>query len=200
LTARFPDWLEVIERARAFGYRETKQGVRLYGSVPHVAPHAWFHAIPPGLSGQQISELGRDLLVTLPAAYVDFLRVTNGAHLFSTALSLLGVRPAAAGRDIDSAFLPFNIINSNGAEKPIGLRDAIIVIGFYKFDGSHAVLDTSTGRVQRIGRDGVARKSWSSFAEFRSSEVLRLDALHDSEGKLVAAREMLVPFDFPARG
>ena len=200
MTARFPDWLEVIERARAFGYRETKQGVKLYGSVPSVAPHAWFHAIPQGLSDQQISELGRDLFVTFPAAYVDFLRVTNGAHLFSGALSLLGVRPAAAGRDIDCAFLPFDIVDSNGAEKPIGLRNAIIVIGFYKFDGSHAVLDTSTGRVQRIGRDGVARKSWSSFAEFLSSEVLRLDALHDSEGKLVAARETLVPFDFPARG
>ena len=76
----------------------------------------------------------------------------------------------------------------------------MVVIGFYKFDGSHAVLDTSTGRVQRIGRDGVARKSWSSFPEFLGSEVLRLDALHDSEGKLVAARETLVPFDLPARG
>jgi SMI1 / KNR4 family (SUKH-1) len=191
--------LEVIERASAFGYRETKQGVKLYGSVPHVAPHAWFHAIPQGLSDQQISELGRDLFVTLPAAYVDFLRVMNGAHLFSTALSLFGVRPAA-GRDIDSAFLPFDIVVPNGVERPKGLRDAMIVIGFYKFDGSHAVLDTSTGRVQRIGRDGVARKSWSSFAEFLGNEVLRLDALHDSEGKLVAARETLVPFDLPARG
>jgi hypothetical protein len=50
LTAQFLNGaqtiLRTVERFRSLGYRETHQGVRLFGPVPHVARQAWCHAIP----------------------------------------------------------------------------------------------------------------------------------------------------------
>jgi hypothetical protein len=185
--------LGTVERFRSLGYRETRHGVRLFGPVPHVAPQAWCHAIHRGLTNQEIAELSRGIDVVLPAEYTEFLHEMNGAHLFAGALALYCVRPFA-GRDVDSAFLPFDIVDANGHERPRGLRGALFIIGGYRFDGSRVAMDASTGRIERIDRDsGSHLNEWRSLRAFLASEMQRLDAIHDSEGRLIMARESLVP-------
>jgi hypothetical protein len=117
----------------------------------------------------------------------------NGAHLFAGALALYGLRPQAA-RDIDSAFLPFDIVTANAHERPIGLEGGVLVIGGYRFDGSLVTLDVANGSIRRIDRGNGARlNSWACLADFISAELQRLDALHDANATLLAPREMLVP-------
>lgn len=185
--------LRTVERFRSLGYRETHRGVRLFGPVPHVAPHAWCHAIPRGLTDQEISALSRAVDSILPGEFTEFLHAMNGAHLFVGALALYGVRPVA-DREIDSAFLPFDIVDANRYERPRGLRGALFIFGGYRFDGSLLAMDASTGHIARIERDGGAQLNlWPSLRDFLVSEMQRLDAIHDTDGTLVTMRESLVP-------
>ena len=185
--------LRTVERFRSLGYRETQQGVRLFGPVPHVARQAWCHAIPRGLTDQETAALTRAVGVALPAEYTGFLHAMNGAHLFVGALALYGVRPVA-GRDVDSAFLPFDIVDANSHEKPRALCGSFFIFGGYKFDGSLLAMDASNGSIKRIERDSGAQLNyWPSLRTFLTGEMQRLDALHDADGKLIVARECLVP-------
>jgi hypothetical protein len=198
LIAQFPSGAEailhVVERFQALGYRESQHGVRLFGPVPHVAPQAWLHAIPRGLTDLQIGELSRAVGKVFPAEYVEFLREINGSKLFAGALYLYGMRPAAAGRTVDSAFLPFDIVDPNRLESPPGLRRELLLIGGYKVDGSQLVIDVVTGSVERISRESGARlNAWLSLREFLTDEMLRLDSLHDSSGRLTTTRDLLLP-------
>jgi len=198
LTVQFPNAaqaiLSAVERYRSLGYRETQQGVRLFGPVPHVARQAWCHAIPRGLTDQEIFELSSTLSTTIPIEYATFLHTMNGAHLFAGALALYGMRPAAAGRNVDSAFLPFDIVDANSQEKPRRLRPALFIIGGYRFDGSLVAIDASNGHVVRIERDsGTTLNCWPSLGDFLTSETRRLDGLHDATGRLITTRGSLVP-------
>jgi hypothetical protein len=186
--------LHFIERFRPLGYRESEHGVRLFGPVPHVAPKAWLHAIPQGLTEQEIDELSRAVGKDFPTEYVEFLKVMNGLKLFAGAFCMYGKRPAAAGRTVDSAFLPFDIVDPNRLEAPPGLRSELLLIGGYKVDGSQSAIDIVTGRVERIERENGERLNvWPSLREFLTNEMQRLDALHDSSGKLTTTRDMLLP-------
>jgi hypothetical protein len=182
--------LRSVERFRPLGYRETQHGVRLFGPAPHIARQAWFHAIPPGLSASAVAELSRGVDVEFPDEYRRFLEQINGAHLFSGELALYGARPTAAGRSVDSAFLPFDLTEANLEDKPNKLRRELLVIGSYKYDGSIVALDIVKRAVERWDGNGEHRHNvWPSFGLFISTEMIRLDALYDDQAKYVAVRE-----------
>jgi len=186
--------MRTVERFRALGYRVTQHGVRLFGPVPHVAPQAWFHAIPPGLTDQEIKDLSLSVEKVFPREYMEFLRLMNGVKLFAGTFSLYGMRPAMAGRGVDSAFLPFDLVDPNGIERPHGFRRELLIIGGYKRDGSHLAVDISTGQVERLARDsGVRLNVWPSLHDFIGEEVRRLDGLYDDNGRLMVDRDMLLP-------
>jgi hypothetical protein len=184
--------LGTVERFRSLGHRATRDHVQLFGRVPHIAPRAWLHAVPPGLNDAELADLVRRVGRPFRPEYLKFLRAMNGVKLFCGALCLYGARPAMAGRGIDAAFLPFDLVDPNGVERPTRLEEQLLVIGGYREDGSLITLDFASGEVSRCSRETEARfLAWPSFGDFVREELARLDRIHDEQGRAIAPREVL---------
>jgi hypothetical protein len=183
----------VLERAGIFGRRETRHGVRLIGFVPHVAPEAWFHAIPRGLSDAGVIELETALGRPVPGSYRRLLQTLNGGHFFSGALAIYGAR-SSAGRDVDDAFLPFDVVKVNHYERPHAIGADNVIVGGYRLDGSLVLVSRASGATKRVDRSsGSPLNVWDSLDEFLEKEITRLDTLHDASGRLIADKSELLP-------
>ncbi len=111
----------------------------------------------------------------------------NGVKLFSGALCLYGARPPMAGRGIDAALLPFDLVDPNGVERPKRLEEQLLVIGGYREDGSLITLDFVSGEASRCSRaTGTRSFAWPSFGDFVCEELTRLDRAHDDQGRVIA--------------
>lgn len=91
------------------------------------------------------------------------------------------------GRGIDAAFLPFDLVDPNGAERPKRLEEQLLVIGGYRVDGSLITLNFVSGEASRCSREtGAPSLTWPSFGDFVREELTRLDRIHDDQGRAIA--------------
>ncbi|PHV12233.1 SMI1/KNR4 family protein [Chitinimonas sp. BJB300] len=190
----FIELMDIIEKAKAFGYDNLSNGVRLYGHVPHVAAEAWLHTVYAPLGDAQISELESVTGKNFPDIFKQFLSMTNGLNLFSGSLSIDGLRQNNE-RFGDASRQPFSIETPNVYEKPVGTPDTHLSIGGYKYDGSRLVIDTETLKVFRFPQTEAqpVLNEWPSFWDMLLSEAKRLSLQFDNEGKRINPKEPTIP-------
>lgn len=167
-------------------------GAHLIGHVPHVAPEAWLHIIWEPLSDirEAKERIGKDV----PAAFVEFLSLSNGLSMFSDAISIYGVRKNWK-RTGDWIFQPFDLKLPNNRERPLGLPKSFVVVGSYGWDGSKICL-SETGEVVRCERwGGKILYSWPEFSSMLLNEAHRLKRFFDDSGRQLCSDEKTVPSD-----
>ena len=69
-----------------------ENGKKLLGIATHIAPMTRLQSIFKGLDEQDVVNLETELNTEIPKVYVEFLRFSNGLHLFNTRLSFHGLR------------------------------------------------------------------------------------------------------------
>lgn len=182
-----------MEQAKAFGEDTSRDGARMFGHIPHVAPRAWFHIMYPPLGANDIAEIERSIQRPVPSAYQNLLRITNGLTLFGGSLSLFG-RRTDYSRD-PAVRQPFDLSVSNLKERPPGAKDSWFFFAFYKQDGSLAYLDDEKSPVYRGNRTMSDPKlnEWPDLAAFLSAETARLATHFDERGRPVNAGRPTTP-------
>ena len=104
--------INLIEEARKIGFKEQKDGAKLFGHVPHVAPQAWLNVVYQPATEREILKLEKELKNQIPKRYRDFLVTeANGLSLFSSSLELYGYRRHYNRKSME--FLPFDLIGQN---------------------------------------------------------------------------------------
>ena len=166
--------------------------------VPWIGPKAYLNVIFKSAPEDTLRELARNL--RMPRSLIDFLRVQNGAILFSGALSVYGVhRPGQLLNREDPSFdLPFNIELENSNWPPAN-RTRYLVIGGYGFDGSGVCIDRTNFGIhvfQRGKRELLPTPSsaWPSLEEWLTSEIARLSMLFDNFGRRLVNESDTLPF------
>jgi len=182
-----------MEQAKAFGEDTSRDGARLFGHIPHVAPRAWLHIQYPPLQNPDIAEIERAIRRPVPSAYAQLLRITNGLTLFGGSLSLFG-RRTDYSRD-PAVRQPFDLSIPNLKERPRAAKDHWFIFAFYDQDGSLAYLDGETPTVYRADRamSNPTLNEWTNLGVFLSSETARLGALFDERGRPVVTGRPTTP-------
>jgi hypothetical protein len=174
--------LQIIEKAKSFGFRQLANGARLYGHVPHVAPEAWLHQVYAPLSEQDVISVEEKIGQTIPNDLRQFFHLANGVGLFSVSLSIYGKKTSYV-RTGDDAWQPFCIVSANTLERPRHAKPSQIVVGGYKDDGSLLFLDLEDGSVFRTkSRSKKVLNQWTDFWKMLTNESHRLSGLFDAEG------------------
>jgi hypothetical protein len=185
--------LEIMERATHLGVRLLENGTRLIGHVPHVAPEAWLHVVFPPLSARHVKQVEKDIGNTLPDSFASFLMRSNGLSLFSSRLSIDGLRWSYA-RSGDAAWQPFDIITPNILERPRHSKNSFIFIGGYGSDGSLLYIDNSTFKVYRCSnRSAKPLNDWPNFETMLEEEAKRLSLLFDERGHRIDPTQQTTP-------
>jgi hypothetical protein len=189
---------DIARRAAAFGVATSKDGAKMYGHVPHIAPQAWFHIIYPGLTPTHIHELERELGMPIPRQYAAFLQRSNGLTLFSGQLDMYG-RRTDYSRD-PQIRQPFDLALPNVKERPRLAQPSWFIVGFYRSDGSHAYVVGESPEVFRANRDmsEPTLSHWPSLGAFIASEISRLEGHFDSTGHRIDPKFSTAP-DFHKR-
>jgi hypothetical protein len=175
--------MKAMNQAAAFGTATSDNGAHMFGHVPHVAPEAWFHILFPPLDEAELADVEGSIRRPIPAPYREFLRTTNGLHLFSGSLALYGRRRDYSRRV--SIVLPFDLGVPNLRERPRASDPTWFIFGFYDEDGSRAYIDPGDGRVYWGSRDMTRSrlKAWASLDAFLAHEVSRLSGHFDDRGR-----------------
>lgn len=209
-----PFWLarffDLVMRAEVFGSCAFPNGAFAVGQVPRFMPGAesWFHTLYPGIEPGEFDHLEVDLglrvsnpdvlikgvrgvcdvdtdVFPMPEIYLMFLRVTNGARLFSAHLNLFGVRRALGGDPLVNR-QPYELAGPNIFRRPKRLPRNSLVVGCYKWDGSLIYFDGEANEVIRCHRDdGRPLNKWQSFEAMLVSECERLSMFFDDRGVLL---------------
>lgn len=187
----FGEVTRTISKWSQKGEKLLSNGVRLVCPIPHVAPEAWLHVLFPPLTKPEIEEVERNLRAPLPDDFKDFLRKTNGLHMFAYNISIWGVRKNFA-RSGDEAWRPFNLISHNDeADRPSGSPEGVIYFAnadggdtwcFFEFNkNGYIVGKTDRHNFRSIG-------NWPDFATWLLDEIESVEILFDSEGVMIAKR------------
>ena len=189
----FDDVLEQVLPFKKGGFKEFKNGAKLFGKAVHVAPEAYNHKLFKPLNEEDIRLLENEMNTNIPTEYKDFLlNKTNGLLFFVTSFSLDGLRKQL-GRDLEAGAQPFDLQTPNILEKPQNAKKEHFFIGGYGYDASKLYIDSLTGKVFFCKRrDATPLFEWSSFEEMITEETKRLFKLYDSNGvRLVSGKETL---------
>jgi hypothetical protein len=135
----------------------------------------------------------------MPAVLSEFLKVQNGAILFSGALSIYGVQRSGQLLNRGNPFfdLPFNIEEENRNWPPPDSH-RFLAIGGYSFDGSIVCIDRSDCSLSRFGRGerGLLKAplfKWPSLQGWLTTEIARLSVLFDRRGTRLVDESQTVP-------
>jgi hypothetical protein len=174
--------ISLIEKAKKIGFKEQKDGAKLFGHVPHVAPQAWLNVVYPPATEGEILKIEKELEDQIPKPYKDFLVTeANGLSLFSSSLELYGYRRHYNRKSME--FLPFDLITPNLYERPGDASDYQFFIGSYNWDGSLVYMDKKTFKIHRCDRESVKPlNTWKALGDFLLKEVKRLSTLFDQKG------------------
>jgi hypothetical protein len=182
-------WIEhvftVLSRWEALGVQAFPDGTRRIGHVPHVAPEAYLHSIPAGLTSSEIDQLENLIRRTFPFQVREFFLSANGLKAFSNSLGLFGYRQHYRRGDwSEAAAQPFHIDVPNIKAPPKGLDGSSVVVGYYDFDGSIVIVEAD-GTVLRCDSDDARQvlTKWTSFQEWLTSEIDRISLLFDPHGR-----------------
>lgn len=183
----------VLEQWAPLGICMTASGARLIGHVPHVAELAYLHSLYPGLSPAELDDLVGRMCRPIPMPYAAFLRLTNGAKLFSGSLALSGLRRNYV-RNTEQARQPYALEIDNMEHRPGDAPQDAFIIGGYSYDGSLLWIDQDL----RVHRSAQAccypiLNTWSSFDEMLLAEVDRLATLFDKSGRMRNGESETVP-------
>lgn len=173
----------IIEGAKEIGFKEQKDGAKLFGHVPHIAPQAWLNIIYSPATEAEVLKLEKELKVQIPKRYRKFLTTeANGLSLFSSSLELYGYRRHYNRKSME--FLPFDLITPNVHERPEDATEGQFFIGGYNWDGSLVYMDTKTYKIYRCDRESIMPlNTWKDLDDFLLKEVKRLSTLFDEKGK-----------------
>jgi hypothetical protein len=165
--------------------------------VPGVGPLAYLHVIFKPAPEDVLPDAARKL--RMPTALVEFLRLQNGATLFSGALSVYGVhRPGQLLHREDPFFdLPFNIELENYNWPPAD-KARFLAMGGYGFDGSGVCIDRNDSKVYLFERGQQTLLpepscSWPSLDGWLTNEIARLSMLFDNQGRRVVDESQTLP-------
>ena len=173
----------IVDRARRLGERALPNGTELIGHVPHVAPDAWLHTMFAGLTEDEVAKVESEAGRSLTAEHRRILAAHNGLMLFSTALSLYGLRHSNV-RVGDAARQPFGIRVPNGPERVPGAPKTWVYVGGYSSDGSQLCVDFTTSHVYRCARySAKPLKEWPNLISMLNEEATRISSLFDENGR-----------------
>ena len=183
----------IVERWRHLGSRTLENGTQLIGHVPHVAPEAWLHNLFAPLTKKEIGKVEKELSCSLPDVFAEFLQIYNGLDLFSSTLSIYGLRKNY-NRQGDDVWQPFSISDPNLYERPKDAKPSQLFIGGYNWDGSKLYLNMETGEVIRCSKQSVRPLNhWSDFPCMLLSETERIAKLFDESGREIRPDEPTIP-------
>jgi hypothetical protein len=171
--------LRPLEMSSNAGDATNELGTRLIGHAPHIAPKAYIHVVYAPLSEVYLHELKGRLGRPVPPEYEAFLANANGMSLFVGEMRVLGYVPLERRASVSVYHYPSNLMIPNVSARLVGLSHGAVVVGWYKADGSYAVVEEG-GTVTRFdpkGGGSVMRK-WSGFDSWLSSEVGALRSVH----------------------
>ena len=182
----------LIEEQKALGAVEEERGSR-YGHIPQIAPEAYnIYTFAP-LTDEQLALLERVLNREVPKQYRTFLtHVSNGMHIFSRCLSLLGLQGVLDRRGDFQG--PFDLSIPNVYERPSNADSNCFFLGSYSYDGSLLYIKDDVSTVYYCARrDATPIKEWPSFSDMLIEEIQRLKSLHNADGILKSTRRSTLP-------
>ena len=137
-----------LSKYEKLGTEKQSNGTELIGKAPHIAPLAWLHSIYKGLSNEEISKLEQELETDIPKDYKEFLKFSNGLHIFNTTFCLDGLRTSYNRiKEIENR-LPFSILTTNLYERPKNAKDEYFFIGGYDWgNGSHLYINKKNNSI-----------------------------------------------------
>lgn len=135
----------------------------------------------------------------MPAVLSEFLKVQNGAILFSGALSIYGVQRSGQLLNRGDPFfdLPFNIEDENRNWPPPD-STRFLAIGGYSFDGSIVCIDRRDFSLSLFGRGDrsllpATLFNWPSLQVWLTTEIARLSILFDHKGTRLVDESQTIP-------
>jgi hypothetical protein len=171
-----------LDKFKPYGNEITDNGTVFIGKAPWVAPKAWLFIIYPPINENEIILLEKQMQLTIPMSFRQFLLFSNGLSIFHSNLSIFGLR-TSYNRSLNAIRQPFNIVTPNTYERLQDANDNQLFIGFYCWDGSLLYIDNETEKVYRCSKDStVPLNQWNNFAEMLESEIIRLISIHNDEG------------------
>jgi len=146
-------------------------GTTLIGHTPSVAPKAYINIIYAPLDEGSFSEFEERYPRQLPPQYKQCLKYANGLSIFFDALRISGYIPLKRKGSHPHNY-PDNFMMYNHSARMKGMKEDDAIVGWYKADGSHVLLDKK-GRAKRIDTlgDGTLIQEWPDFDTWLTSEV-----------------------------
>lgn len=149
-------------------------GAKLVGHRPEIAPKAYAHAIFKGLEEKDISDMELGLGMQLSPMLKNFFKFANGMMIFSGSLRVLGYIPKGSNESGVYDY-PSNILTPNISARIDGLLEDDLVVGWYKKDGSNAIVRRN-GEVSKFDvlGSGEEIQRWVDFDNWLVSEINEL--------------------------
>lgn len=180
--------IKVVSQWSAQGERILPNGTRLICPMPQVAPQAWLHVLFAPLTGAEIDRLQKDLHRVLPYDFREFLLRANGLELFSSRISIFGVR-RSWDRHSDESCEPFDLVSHNEeSDRPSASPSKLIYFSatdggntwcFFEMDGD----EYRIGKTDRHDFSPIAY--WPHFNTWLLDEIKLQEILFDSQGKQI---------------
>lgn len=190
---KFKAILNVLERWKNCGEIQLSNETRMIGHLAEQGRLAYLHTIFSPLGEAGIATIENRIGTSLPEQYRQFLRLSNGLHLFRV-LTLDGLRGNYA-RAGDESIQPFDLDTANTHERPQDAEDDWIFIGGYGRDGSTLYIDKTHGNVYRCENGKATHRLtvWPDFWSMLTSETERLASLFDDKGELIDKLASVTP-------
>jgi hypothetical protein len=164
--------------------------------VPAIAPEAYLHVILKPVSEALL--IRAKINLDLPSSVLDFLRVQNGAILFSGALNIFGLCDSTLlERDRRYFVVPYDLHTANQDWPPPDGR-RFLAIASYGFDGSTVCIDRVDQQLYLFRRgtsnlEGTHTIKWRSVEAWLANEVKRLSTLFGVDGSCMFSESLTVP-------
>ena len=140
----------------------------------------WFLERFPGLSQEEISQLQMEYIGTIPAEFLDFLRITNGLNVMGRLLKIAGMdrdREKLAGSRVAD---PIRFVDGHRTRKtPKSWLFFATYTQWEDIGMAHVCLDTAADRGQSpvyclpYNGDKILKR-WDSFGSWLEEEFTRL--------------------------
>jgi SMI1-KNR4 cell-wall len=175
----------LIDPWAALGEDVYPDGTRWIGHISHCAPEAHLHGLYGPLRESQIEELQDQLERDFPASFRRFLRLHNGACVFTLFINVYGLRTSWTRTDlIAAAQQPFSMLTPNVEERPSGAPDDMLFIGSTG-DGRNPIGMLPDGEVLQWIADSsmMPSRRYENVFEFLLTETRKAQQLFDEKGK-----------------
>ena len=164
--------LSPLEEYADFGEDKNDMQTRLIGHAPHIAPKAYINVVYAPLNIVDLQEFCDRIERPVPIQFKEFLTFANGLMVFSGALRVMGYIPLKRKADAHIYNYPPNIIVPNVSSRVKGLPHGVLLVGFYKEDGSYVYLDEEEKAIRfNATGGGELIREWPDFDTWLSSEI-----------------------------